>query len=83
MGRKNGDDGTNKCLVEQKIEKDNGKDGKIRKSRLCKGLNIILVELEPAPNVRIGLMDISRTILNVTAPETIVFSFRVTNGKNL
>ena len=45
--------------------------------------NIILVELEPAPNVRIGLMDISRTKLNVTAPETIVFSFRVTNGKNL
>jgi hypothetical protein len=45
--------------------------------------NNILVELEPAPNVRIGLMDISRTKLNVTAPETIVLSFRVTNGKNL
>jgi catechol 2,3-dioxygenase-like lactoylglutathione lyase family enzyme len=41
--------------------------------------NNILVELEPAPNVRIGLMDVSRTKKNVTASENIVLSFRVTN----
>jgi catechol 2,3-dioxygenase-like lactoylglutathione lyase family enzyme len=39
--------------------------------------NNILVELAAAPNVRIGLMDVSRTKRNVTAPENIVFSFRV------
>ena len=41
--------------------------------------NNVLVELEPAPNLRIGLMDFSRTKRNVTAPETIVLSFRVAN----
>ena len=41
--------------------------------------NNILVELEPAPNVRIGLIDVSRTKRNITAPETIVLSFRVAN----
>jgi Glyoxalase/Bleomycin resistance protein/Dioxygenase superfamily. len=39
--------------------------------------NNILVELEPAPNARIGVMDVSRTKRNVTAPETIVLSFKV------
>jgi len=41
--------------------------------------NNILAEVEPAPNVRIGLMNVSRTKKNVTAPETIVLSFRLTN----
>ena len=41
--------------------------------------NNILTELEPAPNVRIGLMDVSRTKRTVTAPGTIVLSFRVAN----
>ena len=41
--------------------------------------NNILVELESAPNVRLGLMDVSRTKRNITAPENIVLSFRVTN----
>ncbi|HPD60871.1 MAG TPA: VOC family protein [Thermodesulfobacteriota bacterium] len=39
--------------------------------------NNILVELEPTPNARIGLMDVSRTKRNVTEPETIVLSFQV------
>ena len=46
--------------------------------------NNILVELEPAPNVRIGLMDVSRTKRNVTAPETLTFfPFALRIGKRL
>ena len=41
--------------------------------------NKILLEVERALNARIGLMDVSRTKRNVTAPETIVLSFRVAN----
>lgn len=40
MGCKNSYNGKNERLVEQKFEKDNGKDKKIRNSRLCRGLNV-------------------------------------------
>jgi hypothetical protein len=40
LGRRDGDDGTNECSVEQKIKKDNGKNKKNRKSRLWNGLHL-------------------------------------------
>ena len=41
--------------------------------------NNILVEFEPFPSARIGLIDVSRTKKSVTAPENIVLSFKVAN----